>query len=166
MDTLKNNFEKYKNFWILGIAIVIVAALALGTSYMRKHRASASVTDVVLESCKTGDLFDINTGKPCPKDIKPQAPSVATPGYQQAIIDYKGRSIAFDKNCDPTPKTLEVAHGARILFTNVSDTSMTITFNGREVTLRPLRYFTASVKTVGNYELYCGARKVTEIKAI
>ncbi len=164
---IKANFEQYKNFWILGIAIIVVAALALGTSYMRKQRALEvpAQEQVVLESCKEGDAFDIMTGKPCPQAPKPQAPA-AVPGFQQAIIDYKGRSISFDEDCDATPEVLEVARGSRVLFTNVSDISMTVSFNEREVTLRPLRYFTAVVPVAGDYDVQCGPQKVAEVKAI
>ncbi len=156
MDRLKNSFETYKNFWILGIAIVIVAALALGTAYVRKHRADAPIVDVVLEACKPGDAFDINTGEPCPVVEVVQVPG-ATPAPT-------GPTIIVDELCRADNDTLTVEGGTRVVFRNNGTSAVTMKFGAREVSLRPLRYFTAVVPATGDQDLYCGTAKVATIK--
>lgn len=160
MDRLKNSFETYKNFWILGIAVVVVAALALGTAYVRSYRADKSSKgeeQVVLEACKPGDAFDINTGEPCPVvEIAAQAPA-ATPAPT-------GPTIIVDELCRADKDVLTVAGGTRVVFRNNGTAAVTMKFGAREVNLRPLRYFTAVVPATGEHDLYCGTAKVATIK--
>lgn len=162
MDVIKNSFEKYKNFWILGIAVVVVAVLAVGTSYVRTHRAEREEVrddEVSLESCKSGDAFDALTGKPCPKDlsVKGEAPATVVPA---------DRTISFTDNCHPSIDNLTVTNGSRIMLRNSGTTDMTLRVNGREETLRPLRYFTSVLKSVDQYDIQCGGETVAQLKAI
>lgn len=160
MDRLKNSFEQYKNFWILGIAIVIVAALALGTAYMRKHRGNdqVSVDDkVVLQECKPGDAFNIMTGAPCPKET-PDVVSASPTSRAETLVRHKGRVLQLTDACVFSPKTQTHRIGTTVMIDNDTDLAQTVGIGTDTYTIGGRHYKTFKLKKDGQYIVDCGGK--------
>lgn len=127
------------------------------------------------EPCQIGEEFNKETGEPCPvasaggNDIALTSnisgnniPS----SYDNALLEYKDKSILFDASCMPIPAVLEVPIGTRVLVANNSALK-TLDFKVLERTedLSAFHYMlSGAFNTVGEYPVSCDGKVVATIK--
>ena len=154
MEKIKVWVRNNKNIAVLALAVLLVAALAVATNYIKQSRQTAVNTEKPAgEECVDGL---------CPGTTEPEATPADNPSYEDAIRMYVGKTIVFGGNCEATPSAYTTKVGTRVLFTNSSKTVLNITASGKSVILRPYRYFTSTLKTPGSYPITCnGANAAT-----
>lgn len=146
------------------VALLVIAALVVGTAQRKKHVADAPE---VVEGCKPGYLFSETTGKPCPttEPLSVEGEKVATEasGYEAAVAAYAGKLVVVDASCKATPSALTVGANTRVLIGNNSSSNLTLGLGDRSESLDGYHYFTYSLKSGGDMKVMCNGAEVATI---
>ena len=153
-------FKRHKNIFILSIAVVVVAALAFGATYLKRPKVDEPKEELI--GCQPGFLFNINTGEPCPNAEDKTATPAAVTGYDAARKEYEGRSVVLDGNCTATPATLALKSGTRMLIANHSTKVLAVTFGNRTANLRPYHYM-LNTAVAGDTAVVCAGNTVATV---
>ncbi|MEO7596930.1 MAG: hypothetical protein ABIS26_00795 [Candidatus Paceibacterota bacterium] len=161
-----------KKLILLGvIVLVVVGGLIYATSRVYKE-------PVVVEGCKSGDQFSETSGKPCSGEVLTTCQpgelfdrsngepcigvedqnALPTTGYEAALKAYEGKSVLFDAACAPTPKSLSLSTGAKVLLVNNSKKNMELVAQGIKGSLLPYHFMVSSFSTAGEFPVTCNGK--------
>ncbi len=177
------------------ISIIILLVIVLGIFMLSNKKSDAPLVSTVagcaegddfsqtsgepcfpedLEPCKEGEEFNKETGVPCSTVNASDNETALTPSisltipssYDNALAEYKNKSVLFDMNCVATPAVLEVPLGTRILVANNS-TEKTLKFKipNRTEDLSPLHFMlSSSFNTIGEFGISCNGKDSAVVK--
>ncbi len=157
---------KKKNLIILGLAILVVLALVLGTRYMKKGTGTNEGTNEenLPAACLPGEQYDRNTGEPCVGAEDISATPASNSSYAGALKAYTGKTVLLGGDCAATPAEYNAPTGSRMLIGNNSTTTLEVAFQSRTTILRPYHYMLGSLKTAGEYPIKCNGDTVATVK--
>ncbi len=183
---------KDKKNGIIGMVILIL--IVLGIIFLGGKKTESPVSTVegcregddfsqttgepcfpdTMNPCKEGEEFNKETGEPCPivkageneTALTPSASLTIPSSYDNALAEYKNKSVLFDMNCVATPAVLEIPLGTRILVANNS-TEKTLEFKipNRTEDLIPLHFMLSSAfNTAGEFGISCNGKDSAVVK--
>ncbi len=132
---------------IAGVAILVVIALAIGVSRMKKD-----------ETVPAADTTSIDGGTTDTKADTATTTDGGKSAWDSMLAQYKGRLIVFGADCVATPTDHIQAIGSTVLLANNSNVDHTISVGGATgVKIAAYHYKTAKITTSNVQVVSCDA---------
>ncbi|MES2224759.1 MAG: hypothetical protein V4478_02100 [Patescibacteria group bacterium] len=150
-----------KKLWIKIGSIALIALVGFGVGYYLRYVRFQSpivflpATQTAISNNERAVGYEANV-MPVDKlkEVAGGAPTSAL-GYEDALIQYRGRVVQFNQNCRAYPVIMTIPPKTVVMLDNQSRWDRTITIGARTYTIAAYDYVLASFNMNGQYPVSC-----------
>jgi hypothetical protein len=114
-------------YWVIGIGVVLVIV----AFFVFSHDKESAMVPTVSPSPSAR----VSPSRAPSSSVTPQVSAEINIDYNEAVVQYAGHRIQFDKYCQAVPNKLTLKNGTSIMLDNRSGDARMIAINGKTYSL-------------------------------